>query len=88
MTAAMKLNMLAPWKENYDKPRQCIKKQRHHFADKCAYSQSHDLSYNHVQMCELEYNRLSVKELLFLNFGVVEKYSESTGQQEVQASES
>ena len=25
--------MLTPWKENYDKPRQCIKKQRHHFAD-------------------------------------------------------
>ena len=23
-----------PWKENYDKPRQCIKKQRHYFADK------------------------------------------------------
>ena len=26
--------MLAPWKERYDKPRQCIEKQRHHFADK------------------------------------------------------
>ena len=25
---------LASWKKNYDKPRQCIKKQRHHFADK------------------------------------------------------
>ena len=25
---------LAPWKESYDKPRQGIKKQRHHFADK------------------------------------------------------
>ena len=24
----------APWKENYDNPRQHIKKQRHHFADK------------------------------------------------------
>ena len=24
---------LAPWKESYDKPRQCIKKQRHQFAD-------------------------------------------------------
>ena len=32
--AAMKLKVLAPWKESYDKPRQCIKKQRHHFADK------------------------------------------------------
>ena len=26
--------MLAPWKESYDKPRQCIKKQRHYFAAK------------------------------------------------------
>ena len=26
--------MLAPRKENYDKPRKCIKKQRHYFANK------------------------------------------------------
>ena len=26
--------MLVPWKKNYDKPRQRIKKQRHHFANK------------------------------------------------------
>ena len=25
---------IALWKKSYDKPRQCIKKQRHHFADK------------------------------------------------------
>ena len=25
---------LAPWKENYDKPRQNIQKQRHYFANK------------------------------------------------------
>ena len=29
-----KIKTLAPWKESSDKPRQCIKKQRHHFADK------------------------------------------------------
>ena len=29
-----------PWKESYDKPRQCLKKQRHHFADKGLSSQS------------------------------------------------
>ena len=28
------LNSIAPWKEDYDKPRQCINKQSHHFADK------------------------------------------------------
>ena len=31
--------MLAPWKENYDKPTQYIKKQRHHFANKDPSSQ-------------------------------------------------
>ena len=35
VTAAMKFkNTLAPWKKSYDKPRQCIKKQRHYVADK------------------------------------------------------
>ena len=33
--------MLAPWKKSYDKPRQCIKRQRHHFADKGTDSQSY-----------------------------------------------
>ena len=26
--------MLTPWKESYDPPKQCIKKQRHYFANK------------------------------------------------------
>jgi len=33
--------MLAPWKKSYDKPRQHIKKQRHHLADKHPYDQSY-----------------------------------------------
>ena len=33
--------MLAPWKENYGKTRQFIKKQRHYFANKCLPSQSY-----------------------------------------------
>ena len=33
--------MLAPWKESYDKSRQHIKKQRHHFADKGPHNQSY-----------------------------------------------
>ena len=42
VTAAMKLKdtWLAAWKKSYDKHRQCIKKQRHHFADKGLYSQA------------------------------------------------
>ena len=42
------LKMLASWKESYDKPRQHIKKQRHHFPDKGPYSQSHGFSSSHV----------------------------------------
>ena len=34
----------------YDKPRQCIKEQRHHFANKDPYSQSYGLSSSHVQI--------------------------------------
>ena len=45
---------LAPWKESSDKPRQCIKKQRHHFADKGLYSQSYGFSSSHVWMWELD----------------------------------
>ena len=42
------IKTLAPWKENYDKPRQHIKKQRHYFANKCPYSQSYGFSSSHV----------------------------------------
>ena len=41
--------MLAPWKESYDTPRQCIKKQRHDFANKDLHSQSYGFSSSHVQ---------------------------------------
>ena len=40
MTVATKLKMLAPWKKSYDKPKQCIKKQRHHFANRGPYSKA------------------------------------------------
>ena len=35
--------MFAPWKKSCDKPRQNIKKQRYHFADKGPYNQSYVL---------------------------------------------
>ena len=46
---------LAPWKESFEKPRQHIKRQWHHFTDKCLYSQSYGFSSSHVQMWELDY---------------------------------
>ena len=45
----------APWKKSYDKPKQHIKKQRHHFANKGPYSQSYGFSSSHVWMWELDY---------------------------------
>ena len=33
------IKTLSPWKKSYDKPRQHIQKQRHHFADKGPSSQ-------------------------------------------------
>ena len=47
--------MIASRKESYDKPRQYIEKQRHHFASKGPYSQDYGLSSSHVQMWELDH---------------------------------
>ena len=47
--------MFVPWKESYDKLTQRIKKQRHHFADHCPYSQSYGFPSSHVQMWELHH---------------------------------
>ena len=47
--------MLAPWKKIYDQPRQCIKKQRHYFANKDLSSQSYGFSSSHVWMWELDH---------------------------------
>ena len=55
LIAAMKLKILTPWKENYDQPRQHIKKQRHYFADKGPSRQSYGFSSSHVWIWELDY---------------------------------
>ena len=47
--------MLAPWKKSYGKPRQCMKKQRYHFAGKGPYSQSYGFSSSHVWMWALDH---------------------------------
>ena len=44
VTAAWNWKMLALWKKSYDKPRYCIKKQKHHFANKGPYSQNYGFS--------------------------------------------
>ena len=45
-----RIKTLAPWKKSYDQPRECIKKQRHHFADKGPYSQRYCFSSSPVWM--------------------------------------
>ena len=47
-------NVNSPWKKRINKPRQCIKKQRHYFACKGPYSQSYGFSGSHVWMRELD----------------------------------
>ena len=44
VTAAMKSEDVASWQESYDKPRQCVEKQRHYSANKGPYSQGYGWS--------------------------------------------
>ena len=71
------IKMLAPWKKSYDKPRQCIKTQRHHFADRGMYSQSYGFSSSHVWMWELHHKEGWVPENWCFPTVVLEKTLES-----------
>ena len=50
VTKAMKLQVLAPWKESYDQSRHHIQKQRHYFANKGPSSPGYGFSSGHVWM--------------------------------------
>ena len=50
VTAAMKLKDACSLEENYNEPRQHIKKQRHYFANKGPSSQGYGFSSGHVWM--------------------------------------
>ena len=69
--------MLTLWKKSYDKLRQCIKKQRHHFANKGLLSQSYGFSSSHVQMWELDYKEGWVRKNWSFWTMVLEKTLES-----------
>ena len=66
-----------PWKENYDKHRQHIKKQKHHFADKDPYSQSYDFSSCYMWMWELNCKEVSAPKNWCFQIVVLEKTLES-----------
>ena len=75
--AVMKLKDTCSLEKSYDKPRQCIKKQRHHFADKGLSSQSYGFSSSHVQMWELDHKEGWVPKNRCLQTVVLEKTLEN-----------
>ena len=68
---------LFPWKESYDKPRQCIKNEKQHFVDKVLDSQSYDFFHNHVGMWELDHKESWVAKSWRFWAVVLEKTLES-----------
>ena len=68
--------------------RQCIKKQRHHFADKSPYSQDYGLSISHIQMWGLGHEEGRLLKNWWFWAVVLEKTWESLGQQRDQAIQS
>ena len=77
LTAAMKLKDACFLEENYDKPRQCIRKQRHYLADKGPYCQSCGFSSNHVWMWQLDYKESWAPKNWCFQIVVLEKALES-----------
>ena len=63
--------------ESYDKVRQQIIKQRHHFADKGPYSQSYGFSNSHARMWELDHKESWVQKNWCFQIVVLEKTLES-----------
>ena len=72
----MKSEEIDSWQESYDKPRQCVEKQRHYSADKGPYSQGYGLLSGHVWLWELDHKEGLAKELMPLEC-VQEKTPES-----------
>ena len=70
------LKKIASWLESYDKPRQCVIKQRDHFADKGAYSQGYGLS-SHLRLRLLDYKEGRMPKNWYFRTVVLEKTLES-----------
>ena len=77
VTAEMKLKDACSLEGTYDKPRQHIKKQRHHFTNKGPYGQSYDFSSSHVRLWEPDNEKGWVPENWCLRTVVLEKSLES-----------
>ena len=69
--------MIASWQEIYDKPRQCVEKQRHYSASKGPYSQGYDLLSGHIELWELDCKEGRMPKNWCLQTAVLEKTPES-----------
>ena len=47
--------MVTSWQENYDKPRQCVEKQKHYSANKGPYNQGYGLFGSHIWLLDLDH---------------------------------
>ena len=65
--------MFASWQESYDKPRQCVEKQRHYSADKGLYSLGYGLSSGHIRLWKLDHKEGRMSKNLYLQTVVLEK---------------
>ena len=72
-----KIKTFAPWKKNYDKPRQHIKKQRHYFADKGLSNQCYGFSSSDVRIWELDHKEGWAPKNWCFQIVVLEKTLES-----------
>ena len=63
--------------KSHDRPRQCIKKQRYHFAYRDPYSQSYGFSRSHVRIWELDHKEGWASKNWCLQIVVLEKILES-----------
>ena len=77
LTASVKLKDACSLKKILDKPRQYIKKQRHHFAEKGPYSQSYGFPSSHVWMWELDHTEGWALKNWCFRIEVLEKMLES-----------
>ena len=69
--------MFASWQESYDKPRQCVEKQKHYSANKSLYTQGYGLPSGHVWLWELDCKEGGAMNNWWLQTMVLEKTPES-----------
>ena len=64
-------------RQQHDKPKPCIKKQKHHFANKGPYSQRHRFSSSHIWMWRLDHKECWAPKNWWFWIVVLEKTLES-----------